>query len=161
MIILLILIIISIIKRKYFYILFIISIFAIIYIISRTGLSNYLSYQGFLIANSPIEAFKEKCISRNYNHSKDFTLAFCSKRNSFSTGYVDIMYDSGGDISLKYRYRSESWKTAFKNLAALSTNSVLYQIAQIEDIDSIYFSTMKIGDGFYEVTYSVEQFNER
>jgi hypothetical protein len=125
-------------------------------VISQSGFEQYINAKGFIYFRSPLNEYKNGCLSELYASGVARELAFCEKLPTLFGLPVDIIYDSGGQISFDREYQSAEWRAAFMALANNATKSELFQLNKLMRVDFISFKARQIGDGFYEVYYNVE-----
>lgn len=115
-----------------------------------------IGYLGFAMANSPLEQYKDRCVTVPYFDGRAETLGYCQTiRKAGQIFGEDIMVDSGGWIVADGAKRPRAWNEAFSKLITIATHSQLFQMAvELDVVDDNSMLANEIGHGFYVVSYN-------
>jgi hypothetical protein len=118
------------------------------------GVAN-IGYLGFAMANSPLEKYRDRCITVPYFDGRVETLGYCQTIHKAGQLFQeDIMMDSGGWIIAGAAKRPHAWNEAFSTLTTIATHSQLFQLAELEVVDDESMLANEIGHGFFVVSYN-------
>ena len=118
------------------------------------GIPN-IGYLGFVMANSPMKQYRDRCVTVPYFDGRAETLGYC--QTIFRAGQLfqeDIMIDTGGWIIEDAAKRPRAWNKAFGTLTTTATHSKLFQVAALEDVDDRSMRANEIGHGYFVVLYN-------